>query len=57
MATAKHQNKTPTTVVFDKIKKKIEETYNLDELAKDGPLDKEIQNAKLNDKQKDQLQK
>ncbi|CAG8806615.1 15725_t:CDS:1, partial [Racocetra fulgida] len=56
IATAEHQNKTPNDI-FDKIKKKIENTYNIDELAKDGPLDKEIQNTKLNDNQKDQLQK
>ncbi|CAG8797732.1 15326_t:CDS:2, partial [Racocetra persica] len=42
---------------FNKIKDEIKNTLDLNKLAENGPIDKEIQNAKLDDKQKEQLQK
>ncbi|CAG8809674.1 5819_t:CDS:1 [Cetraspora pellucida] len=42
--------------VFDRLKKKIQEMFDLDKLKEDRSLDKEIQNLNLNKKQKSKLQ-
>ncbi|CAG8740454.1 8766_t:CDS:2 [Cetraspora pellucida] len=53
LATIKYQK---DDNVFTRIKKKIQETFDLEELKEDSNLDKEIQNFNLNKKQKNKLQ-